>query len=669
MLTGVTYWDDSGATRSRPERDVIVRSPRSFIDRGARRTGWRPNQSGILARLIRRLRPDVVHAMEFQHAGYLTRDAYELLRDDEKPPLIVSNYGSDISLFGLFPEYQPRIRALLAAADVYHCECARDVALAREFDFAGMVGAGDPHGRRLGSRRRGDSPSPWSNLCSPHDRAQGSGRLGGTRGGGAGGAAWLWRPAAGLHPGAVPGLPRFPASHFPAHGGNRVDREISRRRGGPVPHQEVLALHGRSRISIGLSISDGISTSLLEAMIMGSFPIQSHTACADEWIEDGVSGFIVPPEDPEPVTAAIRRALEDDDLVNSAASVNAEIAQEDLEFNRLRGKAVTMYEQAAAMRRDRGASRGARGLADLDGLGADHDVMRVLILGGSGMIGHRLWLACRERFETTVVLRGALAGQSWASFFDPRCIVEGIDLADDEKMQAMLRHARPDAVVNAAGLVKQRPTGQDAIAAITLNALLPHRLAQVCQRGGIRLIHLSTDCVFSGRDGGYRESDAPDPVDTYGRAKLLGEVTGPGQLTIRKSAIGRELTAQRGLLEWFLANSNGRVHGYSRAIFSGLTTTALAATIAVVLEQHPSLEGLWHVAGPAISKYDLLLALRDGLGVTVEIEPDNTAVIDRSLDDSHFRAVTGIPQPSWESMIAALAADPLRYDTLRGTPC
>jgi dTDP-4-dehydrorhamnose reductase len=295
--------------------------------------------------------------------------------------------------------------------------------------------------------------------------------------------------------------------------------------------------------------------------------------------------------------------------------------------------------------------------------------VRVLILGGSGMIGHRLWLACRDRFDTTVTLRGPLSGQPWAALFDPQRVVEGVDLTDDAALAALLRHTRPHAVVNAAGLVKQRPTGQDAIAAITANALLPHRLAALCLQGGIRLLHLSTDCVFSGHAGAYRESDTADPVDTYGRTKLLGEVTGPGQLTIRKSAIGRELSGQRGLLEWFLANRGGHVRGFTSAIFSGLTTAAIAATIVAILDEHSSLEGLWHVAGPAISKFDLLAALRDGLGVSVAITPDDTTAIDRSLDDHRFRAATGIIRPSWESMIAALAADPLRYDTVRGSPC
>ena len=294
--------------------------------------------------------------------------------------------------------------------------------------------------------------------------------------------------------------------------------------------------------------------------------------------------------------------------------------------------------------------------------------MRVLILGGSGMIGHRLWLACRERFDTVVALHGSMVGQPWAGLFDPARVLEGVDLTDDAAIGATLLPTRPDTVINAAGLVKQRPGGQEALAAITLNALLPHRLAVLCAAGGIRLIHLSTDCVFSGRQGKYREDDPADPSDTYGRSKLLGEVAGPGQLTVRMSAIGRELRGRSGLLEWLLANRGGRVRGFTRAVFSGLTTAELATTIASVLEHQPSLEGVWHVAAPAISKHDLLVSLRDALDIPLEIEPDEATVIDRSLDDARFRKTTGLSRPTWESMISALATDPLQYDALRGEP-
>jgi dTDP-4-dehydrorhamnose reductase len=201
--------------------------------------------------------------------------------------------------------------------------------------------------------------------------------------------------------------------------------------------------------------------------------------------------------------------------------------------------------------------------------------------------------------------------------------------------------------------------------AIRANALFPHDLAAACRERGARLIHISTDCVFSGRKGGYTETDRPDPEDVYGRSKLLGEVATPGALTLRTSMIGREIATSRGLLEWFLAQSGGTVRGFTRAVFSGPTTPVLSRAIADVLERHQSLEGLYHLGAEPIDKHALLLALRDAFGLDVEIEPDDGVVIDRSLDSSRFREATGWAAPTWEEMVAELAETAERYANVR----
>ena len=282
------------------------------------------------------------------------------------------------------------------------------------------------------------------------------------------------------------------------------------------------------------------------------------------------------------------------------------------------------------------------------------------------MLGHRLWLAGRDRFDTRITLRGRLAGQPWSGLFDPERTIEGVDLLDDAALAAAFLRVRPEVVVNAAGLVKQRPAGEDPLANTRLNALLPHRVAALSAAAGARLIHLSTDCVFSGQHGGYAETDLPDPPDVYGRAKLLGEVAGPDRLTLRTSIVGRELAGRQGLVEWLVANRGGRVGGYTRAVFSGLTTIELAETVAGLVERQPNLSGVWHVAAPPIAKHDLLVDLNAALGLGIDIVPDGSVAIDRSLDDARFRAATGVPRPTWEAMVAGLAADPVRYDLLRG---
>lgn len=271
--------------------------------------------------------------------------------------------------------------------------------------------------------------------------------------------------------------------------------------------------------------------------------------------------------------------------------------------------------------------------------------MRVLILGGSGMLGHKLYQHCAQRFDVYATFRTPPA----APFFDAaRCII-----ADLDAIPQAIAQMRPDAVVNCIGIVKQDPASNDPERAMRVNGEFPHRLAAL----GVRLIHLSTDCVFSGARGHYRESDLPDPVDLYGRSKLAGEVTGPNCLTIRTSMIGRELRGANGLVEWFLGRAGTRVGGWTRAIFSGFTTGALSAILGDIIEKHTALEGLYHVAAAPISKFDLLSMLNDAFGCGTEIVPDGSVVCDRSLDASPFNAATGFQPPSWQEMIGAMASE------------
>jgi dTDP-4-dehydrorhamnose reductase len=215
--------------------------------------------------------------------------------------------------------------------------------------------------------------------------------------------------------------------------------------------------------------------------------------------------------------------------------------------------------------------------------------------------------------------------------------------------------------------VKQVAAATDPVASLTVNALFPHRVAAACQATGARLIQISTDCVFSGRKGGYTEADTPDAEDLYGRSKLLGEVSGPRCLTLRTSIIGRELSRESGLLEWFMAKQRGRVRGYTNAIFSGFTTQALGEILAWVIGDQQTLAGLYHVASEPISKYSLLTKISKAFGLEVEIEPYAEYRCDRSLDASRFRTATGWQPPSWDAMIEGLAADPTPYDQWRRT--
>jgi dTDP-4-dehydrorhamnose reductase len=282
--------------------------------------------------------------------------------------------------------------------------------------------------------------------------------------------------------------------------------------------------------------------------------------------------------------------------------------------------------------------------------------MKILILGGDGMLGHQLLRLLRDRHEVKVTLRRELSAYEDSELFSADNSAAGVDVRATDKLLTVLSEFRADAVVNAVGIVKQRPDGLDVIPNLEINALLPHRLALICRAIQARLIHISTDCVFSGKRGQYREDDTPDPVDIYGHSKLLGEVTQPGVITLRTSIIGRSLYRNASLIDWFLHQKDG-IKGYRNAIFSGFTTKELARVIQMLLERHGGASGLYHLSSSAISKYDLLVGLRDRLARRIEIVADDSVRIDRSLDSSRFRAEFSYNPPSWESMLDELAQD------------
>ena len=291
--------------------------------------------------------------------------------------------------------------------------------------------------------------------------------------------------------------------------------------------------------------------------------------------------------------------------------------------------------------------------------------MRVLILGASGMLGHKLWQVCRDRFETWGTVRSSHGEYARYDFFDPERLLGGIDACTFSTVSRAFQIAKPNVVINAIGIVKQVSAARDPVTSIEINSLFPHRLAGLCQATDARLIHISTDCVFSGRKGMYTENDAPDADDLYGRSKLLGEVTGPSCLTIRTSLIGREVATAHGLVEWFLSNSGGSVRGYTNAIFSGLPTLVLSEVIAQIIDRHALLSGLYHVSSEPISKYQLLCLVRDAFHIPIVIERFPEPSIDRSLDFCQFRTMTGYVPTPWPDMVMAMAADGTQYDSWR----
>jgi dTDP-4-dehydrorhamnose reductase len=281
--------------------------------------------------------------------------------------------------------------------------------------------------------------------------------------------------------------------------------------------------------------------------------------------------------------------------------------------------------------------------------------MRILIIGGAGMLGHRLWRELNHDHETWVTLRQPVERYRAHGLFDPARAVIGVDASNPESLESAFAKVRPEAVVNCVGIIKQLKEAHDPMVSIGINSLLPHRLSRLCAVAGARLVHISTDCVFNGRKGGYTEDDPSDAEDLYGRSKFLGEVHDAHAVTIRTSIIGRELETKSGLIEWFLSQQGRTIKGYRHGVFSGFTTHELARVIRRVLERHRDIGGLWQVSSAPIGKLDLLELARREFAWKGEIVPDDQFRCDRSLDSSRFRKAVGYTPPSWQDMIAELA--------------
>lgn len=277
--------------------------------------------------------------------------------------------------------------------------------------------------------------------------------------------------------------------------------------------------------------------------------------------------------------------------------------------------------------------------------------MKVLVFGATGMLGNAVarLLGSSEGICVFGTVRSLSEGMN-ERYFPGVHLISDIDVNNFDDLVKAFRLSGPDIVVNCIGLVKQLEASKEALSAIPINSLLPHRLADLCASEGSRLIQISTDCVFSGNKGLYTEDDIPDAMDLYGKSKCLGEVYYPHSITLRTSIIGHEIMGARSLLCWFLAQQ-GRVNGYTKAIFSGLPTIELARVIRDVVIPRPDLFGLYHVASDPIDKYSLLGMIAKTYSKSIEIIPDDRLVIDRSLCAEKFEKATGYASPKWPELV------------------
>ncbi len=277
------------------------------------------------------------------------------------------------------------------------------------------------------------------------------------------------------------------------------------------------------------------------------------------------------------------------------------------------------------------------------------------------MLGHKLYQVLSPVFDVTGTIRGSYKDVSKYGIFSQSKVVPGLDAMNSARVEQVIGDIGPEVVINCIGVVKSLVESAGLVATIGLNSLLPHQLYRVCRTNGIRLIHISTDCVFSGNKGNYLEPDPSDAEDTYGKTKYLGEVAGDGSLTIRTSIIGRELTGANGLLEWFLPNRGGSVRGFNNAIFSGFPTLHLSRIIIDIIEKHRDLSGIYHISPEPINKFKLLTLINNAMELNIEVEEYPDYYVDRSLDSTLYRQKTGFTPLSWGKMIEELAGDVVQY--------
>lgn len=284
--------------------------------------------------------------------------------------------------------------------------------------------------------------------------------------------------------------------------------------------------------------------------------------------------------------------------------------------------------------------------------------MRILILGANGMIGHKMYLVLSNKFEDTwSLLRQSLHLLPHQNLFKVQKTVQGVDLADFEKLITLLNQLNPDVIINAAGITIRRGINDIVSHSVIINSALPHLLEEWVLKNNKRLIHFSTDCVFSGKAGAYSEESIPDAIDNYGRTKALGEVMGSGSLTLRGSMIGRELANFTELLEWFLSQKGKTINGFQNVIYSGITTVRMAEFVSCIISDFPNMTGLYNVSSIPVSKYDLLTLFNKNFKMGIAINGKEDYHSRKDLKPDRFYNETGFTIPVWEDLAEELKRD------------
>ena len=285
--------------------------------------------------------------------------------------------------------------------------------------------------------------------------------------------------------------------------------------------------------------------------------------------------------------------------------------------------------------------------------------MRLLILGGNGMIGHKMYQVLNEDFpDTWVTLRQKLKFTKYSNFFRKEKVIDGVDLTNFPMLKTLLDEISPDVIINAAGITIRRGVNDRLSRSILTNSVLPYFLGEWVQgKEGKRLIHFSTDCVFTGNKGSYSDDSIPDAFDNYGRTKALGEVKLSQTLTLRGSMIGRELDYNTELLEWFLSQNGNVIKGFTNVVYSGITTLRMAKYVRKIIYYFPYMSGVYNVSSLTISKYDLLNLFKEVFNTKVDIIKDDSYVSRKDLISNNFFNEIQEVSPIWQDLIIELYND------------
>jgi dTDP-4-dehydrorhamnose reductase len=291
--------------------------------------------------------------------------------------------------------------------------------------------------------------------------------------------------------------------------------------------------------------------------------------------------------------------------------------------------------------------------------------MKILIIGGTGMLGHKAVQVLKNKFDVYATIRSDFQAVERFEIFEKTNTFSNIDVENDDALKNIITDLKPEFVLNAVGIIKQLESSKNVIKTLTVNSIFPHKIAEYAAVAGVKVVTVSTDCVFRGDKGNYKEEDISDATDVYGKSKNLGELYAEHCLTLRTSIIGREIGTAHSLVEWFLSNRGRRVNGFINAIYSGFPTIVLAEIIADLIIEQPNLHGLYHVSSRPISKYDLIRLINEKFDARIEIETFADFYMDRSLNSEKFQNATGFVAPEWETMIERMADDSTPYEVWR----